>query len=421
MSFNIKFKDYHFEYHLAENSHTIIFGNNGIGKTRLLEVLYDYSREALIAENYNVERTNLGSKEILFDESEVLSFGLNDIDEVNFEGAVGVLVVYTSLLDLCFKSVDSLKLNRKLELNMLEIPFEKHKIYKLFKEGTRNDTLVYELLRTLFESKLYRRTLEQIDTFRDAKKRKLTYELKNNVKELSEAVKYLLELIKYNADKNIELEFHYSKYRIEYERAIKKFNYPPTKFKKSNYTNIAKTGDVLKNSVFYLPTKRIAREYIQNDFLERITDMKNMQKFIFSNSFNVEKLLEELDEFHLKLSGINNALTQLKTGLTIFMDEGIIIEKKGQKIPFEYLSSGETSIVMILFTAYFCKEKYLLIDELDLAFTFEWQIAIIPILLRILENNEKILITTSHSPLVFSELQEINKNHYNVEVINRIV
>lgn len=374
------------EVELSNSNCSIIHGNNGVGKTTLLEILSAiFNRDIKILQVNKVDKI-----ELTFENDKTI--------EINMS------------IQNCFLELD------KLQIEFLGIGLER---------GIKEDRKVFspeqiegilEVYTHSLDTSLEKKEIKQISNFLSMafKQVKMTIQEENKNKKMKEKNILLSESI----------EIDYIQYKLE-ELLKKNKNKLFQKIEKifieeienKIYGNLVENELEIKKDEYVLNQLRgynFKNEIIENLKLKMIDD--NIKENIFLNSLylKIEEVLKNSNDKTIDtlIFEINKFLLNKK--ITIINEEILIKTKNGQHLLRE-LSSGERHLVTFICIIYLYGngKNLILIDEPELSLNIEWQEELLNTFEKILPNAQFIL--ASHSPGIiggkYDRLVEL-KNEY---------
>lgn len=134
-------------------------------------------------------------------------------------------------------------------------------------------------------------------------------------------------------------------------------------------------------------------------------DLKLLNQYLEDTDKKFEPFIELLKKIELLEEIINNRLLNKK--LKVTSNEGLLVEhaKSSRKIPLQSLSSGEQHEIILMIDLLFNVPKggFVLIDEPEISLHVVWQISFIPDVNRIAELAGFKFIVATHSPQIIHD------------------
>jgi predicted ATPase len=177
--------------------------------------------------------------------------------------------------------------------------------------------------------------------------------------------------------------------------------------------------DKIKVDILKIILERVGSN-ITNYNKERIIQLVESNEIFEQHDYNhllnfLSKLIKtydqqkEIDNSIKKFESINNSYL---TGKKVVYDESkvtisIVQQRSNQAIELKNLSSGEKQIISLFTKIFFNEAKNIIVlfDEPELSLSMEWQKKLLPDILR--SKNCQLLISVTHSPFIFdNELDE---------------
>lgn len=394
----VEFEKYKIEFNLDKD--TLIIGENGVGKTRLLEFLNAISNDTLNPEKYNIVNSNLMEKKV----KNNLIPNLERIFNANKE----MLHIYRRIAkEAVFYEEQASVMFYNISIEFLSFcePYLRKSYNKIDKLDISQISYldIYDLSIYVFESVHY------IKEFFKSKEQKIStrYDDENRVSRfIYEYKKYALSLcgylieVYYNHSKELAIFQNYI-YRLE-EIRKSLLDFRTKKEMKSN----VKLNVNLNKEIKYIPVSRITNRYFKwfmNKEINNISEVNKLRDISLDlANTNYERIVNLKNKINNKIRYMNSILHKFNTGLELyFTNNTYLMRKDGKTVDIMQLSSGEKSLVVILCTIIFNENKLILIDEIDLSFTFYWQTNILYPLTELSSMNDNNFLITTHSALVY--------------------
>lgn len=376
------------EVQLSNNNCSIIHGNNGVGKTTLLEIL-----SAIFNRDIKTLQINKVSK-----------------IELTFENNQNVEIDMS--IQNCFLELD------KLQIDFLGIGLERgvKEDRKVFSPEQIEDIL--EIYTDSLETSLEKNEIKHISKFLSIafKEVKMTIQEENKNKKMKEKNILLSESI----------EIDYIQYKLQeilknnkHELFLTLEKIFMDEIDKKLWNNLIEEKVESKIEKSEKILEKLRKYNFQNDIIEklklRIID-NNIETNLFLNNLylKIEKVMKNSKNKTIEtlILEINKFLLNKKIQIE---DEKILVKIENEKHSLRELSSGERHLVTFVCIIYlYGKNKdIILIDEPELSLNIEWQEDLLSTFERILPNVQ--FIVASHSPGIiggeYSRLVEL-KNEY---------
>lgn len=419
---------------------TIYVGENGLGKTTILNCLYyvlTYNFEKLKDINFeSIEIDFESDKKFKINYTDILEYTRDRMNYNNYEGTRYYRYIQdifseediTKMIDIVKnEQYDMPSILRKYALKLSEITgmsirLAERTIYRFCLERINNKVAgnaenVVKLLKFIKENSIsdnviYFTTYRRIekDVF-DANKNSREYDdirMRKTSNLIHFGMNDILDLINKNLDniRSLAISGYNEMTGLLLKQYLESDIKESEKYKiDSQKLNIAL--DRIGNKIDERTKNKIKNEIKNNNYL------KDENKYLLNLLENLIKNYEKQNEYDEKIRNFINTCNKYLNGKRFEYNESsvevkIINSESNTPISINNLSSGEKQIISIFAKLYLDTESksILLIDEPELSLSIKWQSMLIP---DIVNTNkcEKIVVVT-HSPFIFDNEYEKN-------------
>ena len=381
-----------------------IYGDNGSGKTSLLEILFAvFDRDEKALFDYKVKQIRLDYISDNLDNTETIYIGL-DIDEYGNE-----CYNFESLDTSEFNNVSSLFLGigRGIHKKKLKIP--KEMLWHFFRSHKK-----------ISEDKIL--TGDEIDTLSDKLAEHLMPKSKNDTNSIEAYEAKALDNKRNIYLPYIEIDtieaFLMSKYKEAVLDAKEKIEKALFKISMNSFKVGFKSVDIdlgeLKERLIY--NKDLLIEMFAKDedmgiesvfngleeneeFLVDIDSYKQVILFAIINELQNE--VELFKEIQIFLDAYNSFLNYGKK--LVLSSNGVLVAITGEEHTIQRLSSGERHLLTFLATILLMGEEqdFILLDEPEISLDIEWQEKLLASISKLAPNSQ--IIVASHSPSIMGD------------------
>ncbi|GAA3412609.1 AAA family ATPase [Paenibacillus hodogayensis] len=392
----LHFKDNKKKIEFDLNRNTVFFGNNGQGKTRILQTinsLYQLAKEKK-KENFSkiIDSMNLDELRINGVDYNSLFLANESLKKVEKENLIGFVL-------------ENMMALKKLSLLIDEIPNEylyssanrKHKVDRILKYL---DRVIKQANWHIFSPIGFDNWLNDLYFFANSLvnsiKHAIDFDLEINSKHSINLVEEVLILASYLKEKyqlyelksnDIDLNFDLEKNKIMDNLSLKSARYITTD--NIDFMNIFKKIELEINAI---------NNGVKTFFWSELIDI---------NKF--DELLQKRNELFDKISKFNNIIIKyadIKIELQNINE--LIFLKNSEEMTFDKLSSGEKKITFLFLEILLNDVDIYLIDEPELSLSLNYQNKIITDL-HVLTNGKTLFIAT-HAPYIYEDFMAIEGN-----------
>ena len=393
MDITYKFLDNPKEINLSTEGFSVLYGDNGVGKTRILKTLSSIASLKKIGssvlelfEKNNLEYIKINNESILtiFDaESRE-----NKLDENLYDNFINDHFDAFKDLGMIFSEI--INENRFVPF----FPITRFVGYKrrieriLVRESRRNlynevGMLIDEITRLFREIE---RSVRNIDT-------DFEFDI-----ELFDLAKDILKYISWNFD---NYKFNNS-LRSEISESLNKDFLSEPLFQNKNSKYISPELSEFKSAESLMTQELlVAKQNYANDKLKCFYDADATES-IKDITYYIERLAL-LNDFLARYSNI-----KLEVNMENY--SSLVAKKNDDEIELSFLSSGEQRLITLLANCIFSDEKIILIDEPEISLSIKNQSKLMLDISNILEQANKTLIIATHAPYLFKACKELGFN-----------
>lgn len=427
---------------------TIYVGENGLGKTTILNCLYYILK-------YNVEKLkdiNFESIEIQFEKNQTFQINYTDIlaytrERVHFSHYDDTR--YFNYIEDIFneedierminivksEQYDTFILRRYViklsEVTGLPIRLAERNIHRFCLERLNNKVKgnaenVIKLMNFIKENEIsnnviYFTTYRRIEkNIFGSSKNIRDYDEDTRIKKANDLIHFgmddVLELINKNLEhiRSLAISGYNEMTGILLKQYLKSDIKESNKYYKIDSQKLNIALDRIGDKIDEKTKNRIKQEIIENDSL------KDANKYLLNLLENLINNYEKQNEYDDKIRNFTNTCNKYLNGKEFEYNESdvevnIINTASHTPINFNSLSSGEKQIISIFAKLYLDTEKecIVLIDEPELSLSIKWQSMLIPDMVK--TNKCKKIVAVTHSPFIFdNEYEKYTKSIKNV-------
>lgn len=393
MDITYKFLDNPKEINLSTEGFSVLYGDNGVGKTRILKTLSSIASLKKIGssvlelfEKNNLEYIKINNESILtildaesrenkLDENLYDNFINDHFDAFKDLGMVFSEIINQNRFVPFFPITRFVGYNRRIERILV-------------RESRRN---LYNEISMLIDgmTRLFReieRSVRNIDT-------DFEFDI-----ELFDLAKDILKYISWNFD---NYKFNNS-LRSEISESLNKDFLSEPLFQNKNSKYISPELSEFKSAESLMTQELlIAKQNYANDKLkcsydaEATENIKDITYYI--------KRLALLNDFLARYSNI-----KLEVNMENY--SSLVAKKNNDEIELSFLSSGEQRLITLLANCIFSDEKIILIDEPEISLSIKNQSKLMLDISNILKQADKTLIIATHAPYIFKACKELGFN-----------
>ena len=393
MDITYKFLDNPNEISLPIKGFSVLYGDNGVGKTRILKTLSSIASLKKISSSVLelLEKNNL--EYIKINDESILSIFDSDNKENKLDDNL-----YDSFIN-----------DHKDAFNDLNI---------VFTEIINQNRFVPFFPISKFVS--YNRRIERI-VERGTRKN-----LYHEISILINGITHLLREIERSV-RNIDIGLDFDTELIELSKDILKYiswNFDNYKFKNSFRSEISESlnenffSEPLfqnKNSKYISPelSEFKAAESLMTQ--ELLIAKQNCANYKLKCSYDAEatEYIKDITYYIERLALLNDFLARysnIKLEVNMENYSSLIAKKNGDEIELSFLSSGEQRLITLLANCIFSDEKIILIDEPEISLSIKNQSKLMLDMTNILKKANKTLIIATHAPYIFKACKELGFN-----------
>ena len=395
MDVTYKFLDNPKEINISIEGFSVLYGDNGVGKTRILKILSSIANLKEISssvlellEKNNLEYIKINNESLLsiFDGEN----RENKLDDNLYDNFINDHS--DAFKDLCIVFSEIINKNRFIPF----FPVSKfvgynRRIERILERGTRKN--LYHEIRMLINGITY-----------------LLHEIERSVRNID--IAFDTELINLSKDilGYISRNFDNYKFKNSFRGGISEslnkdfFSEPLFQNKNSKYISPElsefKSAEALMTRELLIAKENCANYKIKCSYDSDATE------YIKDITYYIERLAL-LNDFLARYCNII---------IEVNMENysSIIARKNGDEIELSFLSSGEQRLITLLTNCIFSDEKIILIDEPEISLSIKNQSKLILDMSNILKQANKTLIIATHAPYIFQACKELGFNRVEI-------
>ena len=393
MDITYKFLDNPKEINLSIEGFSVLYGDNGVGKTRILKTLSSIANLKKISssvlellEKNNLEYIKINNESILsiFD-GENRENKLADNLYDNFINDHS-----DAFKDLCIVFSEIINQNRFVPF----FPISKfvgysRRLERILERGTRRN--LYQEISMLINGITH-----------------LLREIERSVRNIDIDVEFDMELINLSKDilEYISWNFDNYKFKNSFRSEISEslnenfFNEPLFQNKNSKYIS-PELSEFKAAESLMTQELLIAKQNCANYKLKCSYDA-DATEYIKDITYYIERLAL-LNDFLARYSNI-----KLEVNMENY--SSLIVKKNGDEVELSFLSSGEQRLITLLANCIFSDEKIILIDEPEISLSIKNQSKLMLDMTNILKKANKTLIIATHAQYIFKACKELGFN-----------
>ena len=393
MDITYKFLDNPKEINLSTEGFSVLYVDNGVGKTRILKTLSSIASLKKIG-------------------SSVLElFEKNNLEYIKINNE--------SILTIFDAESRENKLDENLYDNFIIDHFDAFKdLGIVFSEIINQNRFVPFFPITRFVG--YKRRIERI-LVRESRRN-----LYNEIGMLIDGITRLFREIERSV-KNIDTDFEFDMELINLSKDILEYiswNFDNYKFKNSFRSEISES---LNRAFFYEPlfqnknSKYISPELSEFKSAESLMTQElliakeNCANYKLKCSYvpDATEYIKDITYYIERLALLNDFLARYcNIRLEVNMENysSLVAMKNGYEIELSFLSSGEQRLITLLANCIFSDEQIILIDEPEISLSIKNQSKLMLDISNILKQANKTLIIATHAPYIFKACKEIGFN-----------
>lgn len=395
MDITYKFLDNPKEINISIEGFSVLYGDNGVGKTRILKTLSSIANLKKISssvlellEKNNLEYIKINNESILsiFDGEN----RENKLDDNLYDNFINDHS--DAFKDLCIVFSEIINKNRFVPF----FPISKfvgynRRIERILEKGTRKN--LYHEISMLINGITH-----------------LLREIESAVRNID--ISFDTELINLSKDilayisRNFDNYKFKNSFRSEISESLNKdfFSDPLFKIKNSKYISPElsefKSAEALMTQELLIAKENCANYKIKCSYDSDATE------YIKDITYYIERLAL-LNDFLARYCNII---------IEVNMENysSIIARKNGDEIELSFLSSGEQRLITLLTNCIFSDEKIILIDEPEISLSIKNQSKLMLDMSNILKQANKTLIIATHAPYIFQACKELGFNRVEI-------
>ncbi|WP_267240263.1 AAA family ATPase [Streptococcus sp. Marseille-Q6488] len=395
MDVTYKFLDNPKEINISIEGFSVLYGDNGVGKTRILKILSSIANLKEISssvlellEKNNLEYIKINNESLLsiFDGEN----RENKLDDNLYDNFINDHS--DAFKDLCIVFSEIINKNRFIPF----FPVSKfvgynRRIERILERGTRKN--LYHEISMLINGITY-----------------LLHEIERSVRNID--IAFDTELINLSKDilGYISRNFDNYKFKNSFRGGISEslnkdfFSEPLFQNKNSKYISPElsefKSAEALMTRELLIAKENCANYKIKCSYDSDATE------YIKDITYYIERLAL-LNDFLARYCNII---------IEVNMENysSIIARKNGDEIELSFLSSGEQRLITLLTNCIFSDEKIILIDEPEISLSIKNQSKLILDMSNILKQANKTLIIATHAPYIFQACKELGFNRVEI-------
>ena len=395
MDITYKFLDNPKEINISIEGFSVLYGDNGVGKTRILKTLSSIANLKKISssvlellEKNNLEYIKINNESILsiFDGEN----RENKLDDNLYDNFINDHS--DAFKDLCIVFSEIINKNRFVPF----FPISKfvgynRRIERILEKGTRKN--LYHEISMLINGITH-----------------LLREIESAVRNID--ISFDTELINLSKDilgyisRNFDNYKFKNSFRSEISEYLNKDFFSDTLFKIKNSKYISPELSEFKSAEALMTQELlIAKENCANYKIKCSYD-SDATEYIKDITYYIERLAL-LNDFLARYCNII---------IEVNMENysSIIARKNGDEIELSFLSSGEQRLITLLTNCIFSDEKIILIDEPEISLSIKNQSKLMLDMSNILKQANKTLIIATHAPYIFQACKELGFNRVEI-------
>ena len=393
MDITYKFLDNPKEINLSTEGFSVLYGDNGVGKTRILKTLSSIASLKKIG-------------------SSVLElFEKNNLEYIKINNE--------SILTILDAESRENKLDENLYDNFINDHFDAFKdLGMVFSEIINQNRFVPFFPITRFVG--YNRRIERI-LVRESRRN-----LYNEISMLIDGITRLFREIERSV-RNIDTDFEFDIELFDLAKDILKYiswNFDNYKFNNSLRSEISESlnKDFLSEPLFQNKNSKYISpelsEFKSADFLliqELLIAKQNYANDKLKCSYDAEATenIKDITYYIKRLALLNDFLARysnIKLEVNMENYSSLVAKKNNDEIELSFLSSGEQRLITLLANCIFSDEKIILIDEPEISLSIKNQSKLMLDISNILKQADKTLIIATHAPYIFKACKELGFN-----------
>lgn len=393
MDITYKFLDNPKEINLSTEGFSVLYGDNGVGKTRILKTLSSIASLKKIG-------------------SSVLElFEKNNLEYIKINNE--------SILTILDAESRENKLDENLYDNFINDHFDAFKdLGMVFSEIINQNRFVPFFPITRFVG--YNRRIERI-LVRESRRN-----LYNEISMLIDGITRLFREIERSV-RNIDTDFEFDIELFDLAKDILKYiswNFDNYKFNNSLRSEISESlnKDFLSEPLFQNKNSK----YISPELSEfkSAESLMTQELLIAKQNYANDKLkcsydaeatenIKDITYYIKRLALLNDFLARysnIKLEVNMENYSSLVAKKNNDEIELSFLSSGEQRLITLLANCIFSDEKIILIDEPEISLSIKNQSKLMLDISNILKQADKTLIIATHAPYIFKACKELGFN-----------
>ncbi len=393
MDITYKFLDNPKEINLSTEGFSVLYGDNGVGKTRILKTLSSIASLKKIG-------------------SSVLElFEKNNLEYIKINNE--------SILTIFDAESRENKLDEKLYDNFINDHSDAFKdLGMIFSEIINQNRFVPFFPITRFVG--YKRRIERI-LVRESRRN-----LYNEVGMLIDGITHLFREIERSV-RNIDIDVEFDIELFDLAKDILKYiswNFDNYKFNNSLRSEMSESlkKDFLSEPLFQIKNSKYispelsefksAESLMTQELLVAKQNYANDKLKCFYDAYATESI-KDITYYIERLALLNDFLARysnIKLEVNMENYSSLVAKKNDDEIELSFLSSGEQRLITLLANCIFSDEKIILIDEPEISLSIKNQSKLMLDISNILKQANKTLIIATHAPYIFKACKEIGFN-----------
>lgn len=393
MDITYKFLDNPKEINLSTEGFSVLYGDNGVGKTRILKTLSSIASLKKIG-------------------SSVLElFEKNNLEYIKINNE--------SILTIFDAESRENKLDENLYDNFINDHFDAFKdLGMIFSEIINQNRFVPFFPITRFVG--YKRRIERI-LVRESRRN-----LYNEISMLIDGITRFFREIERSV-RNIDTDFEFDIELFDLAKDILKYiswNFDNYKFNNSLRSEISESlnKDFLseplfqnKNSKYISPELSEFKSAESLMTQELLIAKQNYANYKLKCSYDADATenIKDITYYIERLALLNDFLARysnIKLEVNMENYSSLVAKKNDDEIELSFLSSGEQRLITLLANCIFSDENIILIDEPEISLSIKNQSKLMLDISNILKQANKTLIIATHAPYIFKACKEIGFN-----------